>query len=143
MSKDYDEMTKAELLTLVKEQKHLAEAVDAKDKEITILTSDKAVLTKELSVLKQEYEPLKKLADYPKQLSAKDAELQSTVAKLNVVTAELNALKGKHKETEDTLTKTVNIANGYIGFARSLLKGFQGNLEVAVDLETALSEKLK
>jgi len=34
---DYNKMTKAELVSIVKEQKHLASAVQAKDKEIADL----------------------------------------------------------------------------------------------------------
>ena len=60
---DYKEMTKAELIKIINKQKHLAEAVEAKDKEI-------AQHLKDISELAQQSEKVKALEEEKKYLQS-------------------------------------------------------------------------
>ena len=97
MRKEDLELEVVELRKKVQEQTHLAQAVEAKDKEII-------ELRKQLDTIR----PM-----------AKNAE--------------------QLKQQNDVLTQ---IANGYINNFRNYLKSQQGALDMAIEIEVMLAEKL-
>lgn len=137
---DFTGLKKEELLTTaislenkLQEQKHLAEAVEAKDKEIVELK--KAVENAKVNAQEAVKAVLGQkdtiIASIKEELGKVRAELEQK----KVITASVDTYK---KEYE----KAVQVANGYINNFRSYLKAQQGTLELAVELELLLSEKI-
>jgi hypothetical protein len=104
-------MKKEELIKIVEEQKHLAEAVEVKDREI--IQKNKEII--ELNKLYQEL----------KSKSPTFAGLETRV-----------------KQLEEENKLLVAFVNSYINTFRSTLKGIQGSLELGIELEALLAEKL-
>jgi septal ring factor EnvC (AmiA/AmiB activator) len=105
----------AELEAKLNEQKHLADAVNAKDEEIS----------------KIKEENLKNV----NQLTEKNLKIQALEKE--------KALRGSIEEKENTIKKLIHALQGYQNAYRSFLKNVQGGLENAVELEALLSEQLK
>lgn len=116
---DYDKLTKAELIQKLKEQKHLAEAVNAKDKEIAELkkTYETKVhqLEKSVTSIKNDYTG-----------SMKREEVDKLV-----------------KETEKNKQEAKQLAQFYVKMYHDFLKQTQQNLEMALFTEQVVSEKFK
>jgi len=131
---DYTAMKKDELLSRVfdlehkiEEQKHLASAVEAKDKEII-------ELKKQLEGAKLEAREGSKNI-----VSAKDAE----ISRLKTELEQKRPLANSAETLKKDLDKAIAIGNSYINNFRSYLKAQQGALEMAIELETLLTEKIK
>lgn len=108
---NYQLLKKEELIKLLEEQKHLAEAVIAKDKEIV-------ALTKEINEVREQLREAK--------------NKNGTVP----------ALEHRIKQLEDQVKGLTEFVSPYIMNFRSTLKGIQGALELGIELEAILSEKL-
>lgn len=124
-------MKKEELIKIVEEQKHLAQAVEAKDREIA-----------ELRKYKDEALKLKHASEA---VIAKDKE----IIELNKLNQELKTKAGAYagletrvKQLEEENKLLVAFVNPYINTFRSTLKGIQGALELGIELEALLAEKL-
>jgi hypothetical protein len=123
---DYEKLTKAELIEKLNEQKHLAKAVEAKDKEIANLIKEK---------------------------NNKDENLLQEIENLNKKNKELNhrLVGSMTKEKVDEYIKSVQeenkaireVANYYIKIHTDFLKQTQQNLEMAIFTEDLVSQKIK
>ena len=112
---DYNTLTKAELVKLLEEQKHLAKAVEAKDTEL-ILAQEKID------------EANARVDEILKQYTG-----SMTKEQIDKYTKELT-------EQRDY---ALEIANLYITVHTDLLKQTQQNLEMAVFTEGLISQKIK
>jgi Rad3-related DNA helicase len=149
---EFEKMTKAELVLkaqelgkIVEDQKHLGAAVDAKDKQIIELLKVNALLEKELQESKQHKTTINVLNN---SLESKNQELLKVkldfeTFKKSVPNVELvESLKNNVKILEERNKALVDFMNPYISNVRSLLKGLQGTLEMGIETEAILSEKL-
>ena len=134
---DLEKLTKAELLAKnaeleakIAETVHLASAIDAKDKEISILR--KQVKDAQAGVLLKENEEKAQLNNRIKEL-----EKQVSTTK-NVEEMEKNV-----KILVDENKRLVEIANQYISVFRNLLKSLQGQIDIAIELESLINPTLK
>jgi hypothetical protein len=116
---DYDKLTKAELIDKLNEQKHLAQAVNAKDKEIVEL---KKRYETRLEQVTDEVNQLKK--DY--QGALKKEEIDKII-----------------KTAEDQRKESSHLAQFYVKMYHDFLKQTQQNLEMALFTEQLVSEKFK
>ena len=115
---EYKDMTKAELIKIIKEQQHLAEAVEAKDKEI-------AQHLKDISELEKESEKVKALEDEKKYLHN-----------------HIKAMEEKDKVLRETFNKKFKMMDIYRNSFQSLMKSVQGSLDNTIELEALLFEKI-
>ena len=135
-------MKKEELIKIVEEQKHLAEAVEVKDREIISLKKlyeDEKRLNKELNG--------KVAASH--HLSEAVIQKDKEIIELNKLNQELKSkastfagLETRVKQLEEENKLLVAFVNPYINTFRSTLKGIQGALELGIELEALLAEKL-
>ena len=158
---EYKEMKKDELLKLVEEQKHLAEAINAKDMHIEVLRNQVSNAEQQIIALKKELnkqqQELAKQQHLSQSVEEKDKLYHEMVALKDKIQKENQELQGKlkneigrangneeaFKKLETQYKKIVNALNGYVANFRSFLKQAQGGLEVAIELEVLLSEQLK
>jgi hypothetical protein len=117
------EMNKSELLSKLQEQQHLAQAIEAKDKEIALLQKESKLKIEELTIQNGK-------------LNAKVVELETKI-KLHEELLELV------KKLEDENKKVVAHLNMYIEAFRNTLKGSQGMLDNAIQLEAFINESLR
>jgi seryl-tRNA synthetase len=105
----------ANLEEKLNDQKHLADAVNAKDVEIAKLKEDhnKAV----------------------NQLTEKNLKIQALEKE--------KAARGSTEEKDNIIKNLAKMLQGYQNSYRAFLKSSQGSLENAVELEALLSEQLK
>lgn len=157
---ELEKMKKEELLLLVQslesqveQQKHLAQAVDFKDQELIKLKAQVQDLDKQLKttnqLLNNASASLNQHKELPTQLVKKDQELIDVKNVRDVYEKQLKELQAKFdilekgaKQLEAEHKKVLEVANGYIVSFRNYLKGQQGQLDLAIDLEALLSEKL-
>ena len=116
---DYEKLTKAELIEKLNEQKHLAQAVNAKDKEIVAL---KTKYEDRVEQLNNEVYQLKK--DYAGAL--KKEEIDKII-----------------KDADDKRKESSHLAQFYVKMYHDFLKQTQQNLEMALFTEQLVSEKFK
>ena len=130
---DYTAMKKDELLALVltlqnklEEQKHLAEAVNAKDEEIAKLSKhsadSKASYVKEIEGLK-----------------VKISELTEQVRNAPSVEKFKDVIKGLEEKNKEL----VAFANRLINIQKNTFKALQGNLDNAIELHDILINGVK
>lgn len=117
----YDKMTKDELIEKLKEQKHLAQAVEAKDIEMSQLKNKK---DEEIKKLKES------LLDIRKELAQKS----NMVTKQQADEMVNNALKDAEK--------TVQIANEFLAANKNSLQLINAALKVINHNDKLLNEKL-
>lgn len=117
----YDKMTKDELIEKLKEQKHLASAVEAKDIEMSQLKNKK---DEEIKKLKES------LLDIRKELAQKS----NMVTKQQADEMVNNALKDAEK--------TVQIANEFLAANKNSLQLINAALKVINHNDKLLNEKL-
>lgn len=122
------EMTKAELeielkkaLDKIEEQKHLAEAVEAKDKEITQLRKTQEKQIEQIRTMKE------------REIAALKEQLQKEREK-HVQTLNAENLKKENELLNNTLTRREKELNKLIILHGNLLKALQGNLDNAIEL---------
>jgi len=114
----YKDMTKAELIEKLKEQEHLASAVDAKDEEI---------------------------ARYRKNLQAMKAQVdkrEDESAELEQLKNAIKILEDNNKKVMTIAQEKVKSVSLYKTAFLSLLKSMQGTLDNTIELEALLSEKI-
>jgi hypothetical protein len=180
---EYKEMKKDELVKLLEEQRHLADAVVAKDGHIENLRGQLDNALKEVMSLKKELHKMLVDSEQKSHLAKSVEDKDKQIVELGILNKkfkdEKEALEVKAKEEKEVLerkikeekvalerkvseitnkaneqekvvktltennTRLVEMANGYILNFRSMLKSLQGNLELAVELEAMLSEKIK
>lgn len=121
-------MTKAELeielkkaLDKIEEQKHLAEAVEAKDKEIVQLREVQEKQIEQIRAMKE-----REIAELKEQLQK---EREKQVQMLNA-----ENLKKENEFLKNTLTRRDKELNKLIILHGNLLKALQGNLDNAIEL---------
>lgn len=140
---DYSKMTKQELVTKLKEQKHLSEAVQAKDNEIITLQKKVRQLEKDKGemVSKDVHNALVKNT---KELVPR-AEFEEAKQKLksfegSIKKERLDELLIKVEEDrKQALEAAVLYKNSY----EDLLRVFKVNLDMAITTSDLLSEKVK
>lgn len=133
MTKQELELQLEELKVKLEQQNHLAKAVEAKDAEII-------QLKQELELAKKEAKEGNKLIS-----NQKDELIKSLNVQLQNVSKELETKKNQtlgYEGLKKQLDDAVLIANGYINNFRSYLKAQQGTLELAIELEALLAERL-
>lgn len=146
---DYSLLNKADLVNIAKElankveaQKHLAEAVDAKDREIltlkTVSESDKKLVRD----LNQKVASQQHLSEAVIQKDKDIVELNKLIVELKSKSVNANGLETKIKQLEEANKRLTDILNPYILSFRATLKAFQGTLELSIENEALLSEKL-
>jgi hypothetical protein len=149
---EIDKLSKAELIVKVielnnkiEELGHLRSAVDVKDKEIIEIGKVKNLLEKDL----QDYKNVKSnLAQVSLSLESKTQELIKlrsdfeTYKKTAPAPDVLENLKKDVKIQEDRNKALLDFLNPYVTNVRSLLKGLQGTLELGIETEAILSEKI-
>lgn len=119
---NYEKMTKSELIALVKEQQHLAAAVEAKDAEISKLTRE---LTEKVARVEQ------------KMTAEKDAAYVELTAKHTVEIKKLtDALAVSEKNLDDVDMLRVKQVNGLLYTYGDLLKVLQGITDTHMKLNT-------
>ena len=128
---DYSKHTKQELIDLVSSQQTLADAVQAKDKEITRLEK----VIKELNVKEQELVPKQQVHQLNDRIYELERLLKEQVSKEEV--------KKVTQQLEEDLKKARQIGNMYIQSHRDLMRVLKVNLDLAISHEDLLSEKLK
>ena len=126
-------------------QKHLAAAVDAKDKEISEHIKAKQKTEQELIELKN----LRlSISQANATVEFKNQELiklknEFEVYKKSVPSVEvLENLKKEVKLLEEKNKSLIDFLNPYVSNVRSLFKGIQGTLELGIEIEALLSEKI-
>lgn len=119
---DYNKMTKQELIDKLEEQVHLAEAVRAKDKEMSELRkrTDDDVARYKAEITRQDQER---------------ARLESELVKVNEVL--------KHTPKKEDVDKMANAAKHYIMAYRDLIKVLKLNTDLAITHEELLAGLLK
>lgn len=115
---DYTKLKKEELIVILEEQRHLAEAINAKDSEISKLSKTiseiKQASINETNQLKEEISDLKnKLKSAP-----------------NIPSIEENA-----KKLDAEYKKLLAFANQHINVFKNTLKALQGTLDNAIELQ--------
>jgi hypothetical protein len=145
---EFKEMKKEELVKLLEEQRHLAQAVDAKDAEIiSILKEKETTISKitetknsEIATLSKQYAEFKeKNIKEKNELSNKISELQN---KINS-TPSIERYEESIKKLEEENKKLVSFANQYINVFKNTLKALQGNLDNAIELQDILVNGVK
>lgn len=140
------ELTLEQALAELEAQKHLAEAVAAKDNEIAKLKLDLAQANKTVREQQHLAAAVQNKDNEIIALKSENVELKRLQANQNGekenLESKLESIEKQLKETTEHNKTLVEIANGYITNFRSYLKSIQGGLEVAVELEALLSEKL-
>jgi predicted S18 family serine protease len=147
-------MTKAELeielkkaLDKIEEQKHLAEAVEAKDKEIVQLREVqekqieqiRAMKEREIAELKEqlqkEREKQEKQIEQIRAMKEREiAELKKQLQEKQVQMLSAENLKKENELLKNTLTRREKELNKLIILHGNLLKALQGNLDNAIEL---------
>lgn len=146
---DFTTFKKEDLINIAKElsekleaQKHLAEAVDAKDREIV---SIKNLLEAEKKTNKELNDKVKTNQHLSDAVISKDKEIVELTKLLNETRSKAGAvpsLESRVKQLEEANKQLTEFLNPYILNFRSVLKGLQGTLELGVEMEALLSEKL-
>ena len=144
------EITLEEAVKKLEEQKHLAESIEHKDGQINKLTDEIKELKKTIATLKTENQANRHLASA---VENKDEQIRLLGIETDTLRKELKqainenekvkVLEDQIKKLTEQSTSIVAVANGYINNFRSYLKATQGALEIAVELEALLSEKIK
>ena len=140
---DYSKMTKAELVLKIKEQKHLSEAVQAKDKEIVQLQTKVKKLEKDISnmVPKESHTALNNtLRDMVPKSSLEEAKEKLKSFEGSIKKDELQRLVGRYEEERN---RALSIASHYMNSYNDLLKVLKVNLDMAITTSDLLSEKFK
>jgi septal ring factor EnvC (AmiA/AmiB activator) len=146
---DFSQLTKTDLVNIAKElyektqaQQHLASAVDAKDREIVSLKNlyeSEKKTNKELNskVLSQQH--------LSEAVIAKDKEiieLNKLISELRGKANMVGATESRIKQLEEQNKHLTEFVSPYVMNFRSTLKAFQGTLELGIELEALLSEKI-
>jgi hypothetical protein len=148
MTKDELLMKYNEALATIENQGHLAEAVSAKDEEISKLVSAHAEeISKLVSAHAEEIERIK--SKHKKEFEEQEKGIKTLNAQLSERVHTLEQEQndaGKFKEETEFYSKRyselVIVFNSYLSFIRSHLKSLQGTLENSVEMEALLTEKL-
>jgi exopolysaccharide biosynthesis protein len=156
---DYKNMKKEEMLQKLEEQRHLAEAIDAKDAEIAKISKEKDVEVEKISKQKdaeiakihrekdaeivrisKEFESFKEAAAREKNaVILKSTELEKIVRTLPTSSQVEEATKKLEEENK----KLINHLGLYVEAFRNLLKANQGVLDNAIQMEAFISESLR
>lgn len=146
---DYSQLNKIDLVNIVKElsakveaQQHLASAVDAKDREIVSLKNlyeNEKKMNKELN---SKVESQQHLSNAVIQKDKEIIELNKLNQELRAKSGLVQGLEARVKQLEAENKALTDFLNPYIMSVRSTLKGLQGTLELGVEIEALLSEKL-
>ena len=144
------QLTLEEALAKLQEQKHLAEAIEQKDGLINSLQAQLKELKKDIATIKTENQANKHLASA---IEAKDEQirlfgietdtLKREIKKAISENEKVKVLEDQIKQLTEQSASIVGVANGYINNFRSYLKATQGTIELAVELEALLTEKIK
>lgn len=160
---EFEKLSKAELVVkaqemakLIEDQKHLAQAIEAKDKQIVELIKASSVLEKDASegrAAKNAALQLNQTVDYKNQ-------------EINKLRGEIETLKKTQKDELDLIKKNtpdpkamevlsnnvklleernkalVDFLSPYVSNIRSLLKAIQGSLELGIEIEGILYDKM-
>jgi len=127
----------AELQAKLAEQQHLAAAIEAKDKEIfTHVQALKRIRQENESLVEQ---VKKGYAITISTLEKEKQELQSQVDQLSKAPKDLEKTEKDVKILVDENKRLVNTINQYITVFRNTLKGLQGNLDNAIELEALIN----
>jgi hypothetical protein len=134
---EFKEMKKEELIAKLEEQRHLASAVDSKDKEIASL---KNIKDSEIASLSKKYAEIKDQTTKEKnELTVKISELE---AKLKAVPS-ITRYEESIKKLEEENKRVIAFANQYINIFKNTLKALQGTLDNAIELQDMLVNTVK
>jgi uncharacterized Zn finger protein len=134
---DYTGLKKEELVAKLEEQRHLAAAVEAKDKEIAKLRTETA---QSIELLKKDYRDLKShMAEEIAKKVATIAELEDTIKNF----PDIQKLEEAIKLLEEQNKKIVKFSNQHINVFRNTLKSLQGTLDNAIELEDIIVNGVK
>lgn len=140
---NYDGMTKAELIDLLNEQKHLSSAVQDKDKQITELQKKVKELKETIKydkVDKEQYDEVtNKLKDLVPKNLLEEARKQLKEFEGSIKKDKLDDVLGR---VEEERRKAMEVANMYKNSYEDLLRVFKVNLDMAITTSDLLSEKV-
>jgi len=146
---DYSQLSKVDLVNIVKEltnkveaQKHLSEAVDSKDREIVSLRNLFETEKKSNKDINAKLASQQHLSEAVIQKDKEIVELNKLNQELRAKSGNSQSLEARVKQLETDNKTLTEFLNPYILNFRSSLKGFQGTLELAIELEALLSEKI-
>lgn len=120
---NYKNMTKDDLIKKLEEQRHLAQAVEAKDKEITKHIEEKIKMKEEVDAL------IKANTDAEKELP--------------LLKEHITRLEESNKKLVAIAKEKVNSASLYVNAFQGLMKSIQGTLDNTIELEALLSKNIK
>ena len=146
---DYSLLKKEDLVNVVKEltlkveaQKHLAEAVDSKDREIVSLKNLFEAEKKSNKDVNAKLVSQQHLSEAIIQKDKEIVELTKVYQEAKSKIGSTQGLEARLKQLEADNKNLTEFLNPYIMSMRSTLKGIQGTLELAVEMEAMLSEKI-
>lgn len=120
---DYSSMKKEELIKLLEDQRHLAQAVEVKDKEIFDLKS--------------------KIENKENHLKDEIRRLQEEVNIWQKRGTEAERKNVNSSELVEKNAELVDFGNKYIKMHTNMLQSIQGIIELSSDLEKTLIEKIQ
>lgn len=123
---DYKELKKDELVAKLEEQRHLAQAVEAKDVEIANISKQLAEIKLKANKEKQELE---------NKVSELDAKLKAVPS--------ITRYEDTIKKLEEENKRVIAFANQYINVFKNTLKALQGTLDNAIELQDMLVNTVK
>lgn len=115
---DYTKLKKEELIVILEEQRHLAEAINAKDAEISKLSAM-------VSEVKQKGIEEKNI------LNGKISELENKLRNIPNV----SAMEESAKKLDSEYKKLLAFSNQHINVFKNTLKALQGTLDNAIELQ--------
>jgi len=120
---NYKNMTKDDLIKKLESQQHLAQAIEAKDKEIAGHIKDKLKMKEEVDALIK---------------ANKDSEKEMPLLKEHIT-----RLEESNKKLVVIAKEKVNSAALYVNAFQGLMKSIQGTLDNTIELEALLSKNIK
>lgn len=166
---DYNKLTKQELVDKLLEQRHLSEAVNVKDKELSELKKEVRTLRVEKKELVDKSVEQRHLSEA---INAKDKEIAELKKEVNALKTEIKqympvkdhrdivllfesklksfegAVKKEDienyiKKADEDRQKAFAVTSRYVNAYRDLLKVLKVNLDIAITTDELLSETLK
>jgi FMN phosphatase YigB (HAD superfamily) len=123
---NYKEMKKEELVAKLEEQRHLAQAVEAKDVE--------------LGIAEKRFQEMKN--SFAKELDVQKAKVKELQDEIRAF-PDVENLKESIKTLEEQNKKIVAFGNQHINIFKNTLKALQGTLDNAIELEDIVVNSVK
>ena len=120
---NYKNMTKDDLIKKLESQQHLAQAIEAKDKEILKHIEEKLKMKEEIDTLINSN--------------------QGALKEMPLLKEHIKRLEESNKKLATIAKEKVNSAALYVNAFQGLMKSIQGTLDNTIELEALLSKNIK